>query len=128
MQTEVNEVVSAFVDGEPVEAGELGSALAGPGGREALLDFMLLRARLADGAEPSPVFVARMRRRLGGRAGAPRGGRIVRLAAVAAVLMLATLGALDLARSLRGDRPHEPPEPTRVIRYEPGVDWHDSEG
>jgi hypothetical protein len=128
MQTEVDEVVSAFVDGEPVDAGELASALAAPGGREALLDFMLLRARLVDGAEPSPGFVERMRRRLGGRTGAPGWARVVGLAAAAAVLALATLGALDLGRALRGNRPDEPPEATRVIRYEPGVDWRESEG
>ena len=64
-----------------------------------------------------------MQERLGGRR-APWRARPLRLVAAAAVLALAAVGALDLGRRLRGEKPaDEPPAVSRVIRYEPGVDW-----
>ena len=47
MDSDVKEVLSAFVDGERVEPAELASALGEPGAREALIDFVRLRAALA---------------------------------------------------------------------------------
>ena len=128
MEADVKEILSAFVDGEAVEPGALASALMEPGAREALVDFVLLRAALADEPEPSMAFVEHMRRRLG--AGRPfvRLPRSLRLVAVAAVLALATLGVLDLGRLVRPARPDSPPTPTRVMRFEPGVDWLRAEG
>jgi hypothetical protein len=128
MDTDVNEVLSAFVDGEPVEPGELASALAEPGAREALFDFLRLRAALADGARPSEAFVQGMRERLtGGRAA--RLGRPLRMVAAAAVLALAAVGALDLGRLFRPEQPADGPPPvSRVIRFEPGVDWLPAKG
>ena len=120
---DANEVLSAFVDGERVEPAELASALGEPGAREALIDFVRLRAALADDSRPSQAFVERMQERLGGRR-APLRARPLRLVAAAAVLALAAVGALDLGRRLRPTRPaDEPPPVSRVIRYEPGVDW-----
>jgi hypothetical protein len=120
---DANEVLSAFVDGERVEPAELASALGEPGAREALIDFVRLRAALADDSRPSQAFVERMQERLGGRR-APWRARPLRLVAAAAVLALAAVGALDLGRRLRPTRPaDEPPPVSRVIRYEPGVDW-----
>jgi hypothetical protein len=50
--------------------------------------------------------------------------RPLRLVAAAAVLVLASLGLLDLRRRLGVEsQPDQPPPVARVIRYEPGVDW-----
>lgn len=128
MPIEVKEVLTAFVDGEPVDPGELASALAEPGAREAVLDFMLLRARLLDAAEPSSGFVDRMRGQLGERSGGIGLRRSLRLVAAAAILALAGVGALDLMQLVHPAHSDDPPEPTRVIRYEPGVDWRPLDG
>jgi len=128
MQTDVKEILTAFVDGEAVEPTELAEVLTEPSAREALLDFMLLRAVLVDETVPSSGFVERMRARLGGPGPATRARRSLRVAAAAAVLALAALGVLDLGRMLRPEQPDQPPEPTRVIRFEPGVDWGPANG
>jgi len=123
---DANEVLSAFVDGEPVGAAELAAALGEPGAREAMIDFIRLRAALAADAGPSEVFVHRMRKRL---AGARRVPLLLRLAAAVVVAVLATVGAFDLVRGFRpGPRTDEPPVATRVIRFEPGVDWKPVQG
>jgi len=127
MDTDVKEVLSAFVDGERVEPVELASALGEPGAREALIDFVRLRAALADESGPSEGFAQEMRKQLDGR----RSRRLPRLAwlAAAAVFVLATLGALDLGRRLGSEgQTDQPPAVTRVIRYEPGVDWMPVQG
>ena len=123
-----SEVLSAFVDGEPVDAEALVAALGQPGSRETLIDFVRLRTELADDERPSGAFVMRMRKQLGG---IRRDGisRLLRIAAAIVVGALATIGALDLVRASRPvQRPDDPPVVTRVIRFEPGVDWKPIEG
>ena len=128
MDTDVKEVLSAFVDGERVEPAELASALGEPGAREALIDFVRLREALADEGGPSESFAQEMRKQLDGRR-SRRLPRLAWLAAVAAVFVLATLGALDLGRRLGSEgQTDQPPAVTRVIRYEPGVDWMPVQG
>jgi hypothetical protein len=123
MSMDANEVLSAFVDGEPVDPAALASALRAPGARETLIEFALLRAAFADEDRPSERFVERMRERLGERRSLRR-ARPLRFVTAAAVLALAGLGALDLGRRFRPERSvDEPPPVSRVLRYEPGVDW-----
>jgi hypothetical protein len=123
MDAEVEEVISAFVDGEAIEASDLASALARPGAREALIDFVRLRSALADASAPSDGFVRDMRSKLVERRRNAL-SRPLRLVAAAAVLVLASLGLLDLRRRLGVEsQPDQPPPVARVIRYEPGVDW-----
>jgi hypothetical protein len=128
MTMESSEVLSAFVDGEPVDAGALVAALSQPGARETLIDFVRLRAELVDEERPSGAFVRRMRKGLGGTR--HDGVRLLlRIAAAIVVGVLATIGALDLVRASRPvQRPDDPPIVTRVIRFEPGVDWKPIEG
>lgn len=125
---EGSEILSAFVDGEPVEPGELAAALAEPGARETLIDFVRLRVAVAADGKPSETFTRRMRERLA-RGPGRRAARLLRLAAALAVATLATVGAYDLVRGARPEqRPDEPPTATRVIRFEPGIDWKPLEG
>jgi len=125
---DANEVLSAFVDGEAVDPAELAAALGEPGAREVLIDFIRLRAAVADESRPSDALVQRIRKRLGGRVGR-QAPRLLRLAAAAVITALATLGTFDLVRGLRpGPGPDEPPVATRVIHFEPGVDWKPVQG
>jgi hypothetical protein len=128
MDLEAKEVLSAFVDGERVEADHLASALVEPGAREALLDFVRLRNALADDSLPSERFVRVMKGQLGERRQSAL-ARPLRLVAAVVVLALAGLGLLDLRRRLGVEsQPDQPPAVARVIRYEPGVDWAPVQG
>jgi hypothetical protein len=120
---ESSEILSAFVDGETVDADALAAALSAPGGRETLIDFVRLREAVDEDERPSEPFVRRMRKRLAGARWDT--GRAVRFAAAAAIAALAVVGAADLIRGTRA-RPSadEPPPVARVIRFEPGVDWY----
>jgi hypothetical protein len=123
MGRDVNEVLSAFVDGERFEPADLATALAEPGARELLVEFVRLRMAVADDSRPAASFAREMRERLGGGR-ARRLPPFLRGTAAAAVLALAAYGAFDLGRLLRRLPPaDEPPPVTRVIRFEPGVDW-----
>lgn len=120
MRAESGEVLSAFVDGESFEPSELATALAEPGARDMLVDFVLLQRALDADDEPSPEFVAGMRARLRPR----RMRHGLGLLAAAAVVAVAVLGVLELGD---GGRPalegKSPPEPARELRFETGVDW-----
>jgi negative regulator of sigma E activity len=120
MESEVMEVLSAFVDGERVEPEALTEALLAPGAREALVDFIHLRGCLASAPEPSAGFVRRVR----GRLQRSRLPRVFRYAAAAAVLALAALGAVDLGHRILPERSVEPPTPTRIVE----VEWRFLEG
>lgn len=138
MTSDPHELISAFVDGEAVEAEALSEALSAPGGREALIDYVRLRALLdAEDLRPSAEFYASME-----RVTAPRRRRPLAAAALlAAALILAVAGVWRFGpgpRSLQASAPGSPsaavaaagetratpPEVKRVIRFTPGVDWH----
>jgi hypothetical protein len=129
MRDEHMAVLSALVDGEDVsDLTLLAEALSTAEGREALLDFVRLRAHVrADQSRPQPAFYDKVRP----VRGAPRGWstpRLLRRIAAVVVFVLATAGLIDLGFRLRGEKPAEqPPRATRVLRFEPGVDWHVSE-
>ncbi|HXY39631.1 MAG TPA: hypothetical protein VEQ10_08175, partial [Vicinamibacteria bacterium] len=89
---EASEILSAFVDGEAVEVGELAAVLAAPGARETLIDFLRLRTAVADDTQPSREFVQRMRRRLAGGGFERTAPRLLRLAAALVLTTLATVG------------------------------------
>jgi hypothetical protein len=129
MKQDSLEVLSFFMDGEPVEADVLAAALVAPGAREALVDFAGLRAGLAaDDSRPSPALHLAMDRLVGDRR---RGVRtpwaILRAAAAVVVLALAAVGAISLGTRFHGNPAEEPPRATRVIQFTPGVDWHEGE-
>jgi negative regulator of sigma E activity len=116
------EVLSAFCDGEAVDPDALAAALADPAGREVLVDFARLRAAVVSTA-PMPASLARLRpsaiRRVHGWS-----GRAAVAAAAAVVFLLMTAWFAPRPWFTGGGRGNAPPSPSRVVRYEPGVDWH----
>ena len=112
------DVLSACCDGAVVDPHLLANALEDPRGREALVDFARLRAAVASSA-PLPDSLARLR---------PASIRRPQLwaAAMGAAAML-ILVAMTFAMVPRGwftgKAADDPPAPSRVIRYQPGVDW-----
>ncbi len=126
MKEEWMVVLSALVDGEEIrELGLLAEALASAEGREALLEFVRLRAAVrADESRPRPMFYETVRPIVGGSGRWPA-RRLLRGLAAAVVFVLGTAGLVDLGLRMRGEKPAEqPPRATRVLRFEPGVDWH----
>lgn len=121
------ECLSAMIDGETVDPAAVRRALEAPGGVEALAQFLELRRelRLDDGAAAPTARDAPSRR--------PR--RWLQAAALAAVLAAALLAQRawigrpaervpPAAPPAAVDAAHfEPPEPDRVLRFEPGRDW-----
>ena len=119
--TEIHsQVLSAFCDGEIIDPDLLAAALADPQGRNALIDFARLRAAVAPvGALPASLSELRK-----GPA-RPRAARWAMVAAAAAMVLLIVAAASLLPRALfTKSADPVPPSPSRVVRYEPGVDWH----
>ena len=128
MTTDRDLTLSAFVDGEAVDAVELAAALASPGARETLLEFVELRLQAQAAPDrPGDLFQERMRRAL--RRAHSRPTRLRRLwlgVGAAAAVVVATL-AIQVAKPAP-PRPKpsrgSPSEVGRVLRFERGVDWH----
>lgn len=112
-------VVSAFLDNEPVDPDALGAALDDPEGRAALVDFVRLRQGLGAGTDPLPASLATLRRRPVARIAA------LRWSAAAALLVLVFLAGWLAPRPWTREAlsAAAPPEPARVEKFEPGVDW-----
>lgn len=124
------ECLSAFLDGEPVDPSEMAETLAMPGAREALVDFIRLRAEFGqDSSEPSAKFYGSMERIFNPESRRTRsyviGGGLALAAAVILFAVFVWVGPMG-RRSTGGDYAAaslKPPTPTRDIRFEPGVDW-----
>jgi hypothetical protein len=118
-----DDVLSAFLDNEPFDAHALATSLAEPGGRELLLDLIALRALVQDErtAATAPIDVRALtrQRRLWIGAGF-----------AAATLLFGVGGALTLklqqaVPAAVTQHSVAPPQPDRVVTFEPGVEWHD---
>ena len=118
------EVLSAVLDGDAVEIGQLETALEDPEGRRIFVDFVKLRQTAAnDAAAPPREFYDRVLGDLKLNKPAKARGVPFPLAA-AAVLVAMLFGSMLDLNFIRQDRAAAgPPEPTRVLRFEPGVDW-----
>ena len=133
---EAHDVIAAFADGERVSPEALKRALAGEAGRDYLIDLLVLRGLVhAAGPEMDVEVIATPPRRRGhawlsiaaaivasvlggyaaGRVTAPAAARVPVVTAVAETVT-------------QSPRPAAAPEPTRVIRLEPGVDWKENIG
>ncbi|MEZ5319497.1 MAG: hypothetical protein R2752_19010 [Vicinamibacterales bacterium] len=138
------QVIEAFADGERVDAEALMAALADARGRAHFVDVLVLRELVDPRAGVGLPVSGR-----GGevvRSGASWSSRFVAVAAAAALVV--SLGAgfavgwglAGRAAAGRGGAPAsatpagtplppiEAPAPTRVIRFEPGVDWTEGTG
>jgi hypothetical protein len=103
-----HEVISAFLDDEPFEPRALGEALADPGGRELLIDFVLLR-HVAQSEEPAIVITPTPALRSKGS---------LRWVAAAAVVV-ALVSGYQLGQRRSADDSSRPPAATRVVQSEP---------
>lgn len=124
MNAEALETLSAFADGEPVATPALLDALRRPKAHEALIDFIRLREAMEEPRQrPRPEFVSRMRETLEPRA-EPWWRRVVAVPAPLAVALAALIMATFLlVIQLRPSQGDAPPAPSRVLRFEEGVDW-----
>jgi len=111
-------VLSALLDHEPVDPDALSAALDDPDARAALVDFVRLRQRLDPVTAPLPASLQTLRRRPVVRTAA------LRWSAAAALLVLVFLAGWVAPRpggDARGAT--APPDPVRVEKFTPGVDW-----
>jgi ferric-dicitrate binding protein FerR (iron transport regulator) len=110
-------IVSAFLDHEPVDPDALSAALDDPEARAALVDFVRLRQSL-DPVTALPASLQTLRRRPVVRT------VVLRWSAAAALLVLVFLAGWMAPRpggDARGVT--APPDPVRVEKFVPGVDW-----
>ncbi len=120
----IESTIDAFLDGETVPPAALDAALAAAEGRAYLIDALAMRRLLSD----QPAAAAPVRH---------RGALFSYARAAAVVLALVGLGyAAGAGAPLReplavptcSAQSVAPPEPTRVIELQPGVNWHESKG
>jgi hypothetical protein len=125
--TDARELLSALIDRELVDPEELARVLDEPEGRALLVDFVRLRAAVAAEDQQSAE-------RTGGRTGGKRLlfvtesarfhlnlRRAGRVAAMLVLLVAAAGGGFWAGARLSDD---VPPAASRVIRFEPGLDWN----
>ena len=114
----VPDVISAFLDNEPFDAGDLSAALADPAGRAALIDLIALRGLVQSDAGTLPAASARPRRSW-------------RLIAASIALPIALAGSYGLGWRDASTNPEgtvagdAPPAPTRVIT---DLEWTTGKG
>jgi hypothetical protein len=152
--TNHHDVVAAFADDEPVDAGALDAALADPSARAHLIDILVLRGLVGGALQPSPVAAPVGPRALARNGHAtdlsrrmPRG---VWLSAAAALMAVGLAAGFAVGRRVPGPATDQPaaanaaasdaispesapagtsaPRPTHVIRFERGVDWNERSG
>ena len=115
-----SEVISAFVDNEPFDAGELSAALADPSGRALLIDLIALRSLAQVESGPASLQLPSSRR---------RGWNWIAASLLLAASLAAGYGAGRLSTSPRniGETPASDaaPPPTRVIS---DIEWRSSTG
>ena len=147
---DIQDVIQAFADGEPVDPVELEQALADPEGRAHLIDIVVLRKLVRRSHVAAPVPADGRRADLQVRLpylravaaaaviaiGASVGGYFIgeRATTLRAPVPQAPTGTSETARSGGPEGPpYDPagapaPAPTVVIRFRPGVDWTESGG
>lgn len=124
MNRESNEILSAFLDGEPVDERVLAEALAAPGGREALVDFVLLRSAMTSASNrPGADFYSKMDGLLKPRRQKRSWRTMTAAAAVVAILFLG-IWSLRPTKEQATREPTPIPKATRTLHFERGVDWH----
>lgn len=145
MNPKVQDVIAAFVDGEPVVAEDLREALCAKEGREYLIDLVALRGLVRPAAAWSVAPVAHPAARDHVTAEDKSRMPLVWTTAAAAVLAVSTLAGFSAGRMTRPvTAPESPtitvqaapppalsidaPAPTRVIELKHGLDWTEQSG
>jgi hypothetical protein len=112
--TDTNELLSALIDGETVDADAIADVLKEPANRALLVDFLRLRVSVQADDEKAPEW--RGDRFAGLETTAPRRAQTaLRAAAVLALLTAGALGGTWAKGFLTRERP---PEPTRVVQLQ----------
>ena len=124
-------VVEAFLDGESIDPGALRLALEQREVRDHFVDLLVLRQGVRDMVPGAWTGMARP---------SQRAGRMAWFAAAAAVLMSLTAGYYTGQRTVSAagsqgigtmvvaESAPAAPQPTRVIKLQPGVNWTDVPG
>ena len=114
----MHDVISAFLDNEPFDAQELAASLATTEGRDVLIDLVALRTVVQPPEQPRAAAMVPRRRWV--------------LVSAAAVL-LALFGGYQFGRVQSRASVEDvatssvtAPEPTTVLKFEPGVNWTES--
>jgi hypothetical protein len=96
-------VISAFLDDEPFDAGELGAALSDPDGRALLIDLVALRHL----AQPDEMISGAQTR---------TARSVWRPLLATAAMLVALAGGYFIGEQRRVGDMSEPPAPTRVVQ------------
>jgi hypothetical protein len=113
MDQELDETISAALDGEPVDLGQLREALGTTEGREVLAGFLLIRAgAVSGGREPTETLKANLRRAV--RRPWFMAGPLVPASMAASFAAVAVGGALWLGVSMH-TVPAEPPSAQQAV-------------
>ena len=120
----IESTIDAFLDGETVGPAALDAALAAAEGRAYLIDALAMRQLLLD----QPAAVAPVRRRGGWLSYARAAGVVLALLGLGYAAGVRTPPREPLVVPTNSPQSVAPPEPTRVIALEPGVNWHESKG
>lgn len=145
MDPNVEEVIGAFIDGEPVDAHDLRQALSAGEGREYLIDMLALRGLVAPCGVPVLSATTDHPRSMEAPAQPSRRPRLFWTAAAAALVAVSTMAGFAAGRlSLPDAAPDRPsitvlaapppafsidvPPPTRVIQLQHGQDWTERSG
>ena len=114
MMTDPREVLSALIDGEPVDADAVAQLLDVPANRALLVEFIRLRRSVQEDEETAPAWRADNIVHLE----AARGSRRRAPVRAAAALVLLSAGALAGTWAHDLFTRERPPEPTRVVQLE----------
>jgi hypothetical protein len=106
---ETDDVISAFLDGEPFAAADLTRALADAAGRELLVDLTALRSLVRDDDTVAPAA--------GGTIAAAR-RRGIAVGFLAASIVFAVVAAVFLPALLARAGEDLPPRPDRVVVFD----------
>ncbi len=145
MDPNVQDVIGAFIDGEPVTADELRHALGVEEGRDYLIDLLALRGLVAPNAVPAAVSAADVTSDSHAPIQTSGSPRLFWTAAAAALVAISTMAGFAAGRlSHPGGAPETPaitvqaapppafsidvPPPTRVIQLQHGQDWTERSG
>ncbi len=116
--------IDAWLDGETVEPTALDAALAAAEGRAYLIDALAIRQLMSD-APPTVAPVRHHRARFYSLRAAVLAVGLVGLGYAAGAR---TTPPQDIVSPTSAAESVAPPEPTRVVEFKPGVNWHESKG